>query len=408
MPSTPGRSTLQRLAGAMAVVLAAVVAAGGTASAQETTRAQEIAAEQAKKAAEAKPYTPNKFERIMDAVEAGLASPPSGVYPVLDSVYGGGGLTLGAGYRRFFARRAVWDVEGLYSIKNYKLVRFDARTPSTDDGRLNLGFQAGWRDATQVGYYGLGIDTSKDDRANADIQETWARGDVEYRPAQYVRLDGSVAYEDYRTGHGSGGDPSIETVYDPATAPGLGADPDYVHSEATAAIDWRPSAGYARRGGYYAVTLADYRDVDDVYSFQRFHANVVQHIPLLYNNWVVSLRGRLQSTLDDDDQVPYFLMPSLGSGSTLRGYKTGRFRDRHAVLTSAELRWLPNKFGLDMALFYDAGTVAARRADLRLDEMKTDWGIGARFHAFTSTFLRIEWATGSDGQKIVFASSAAF
>jgi len=405
MPLGPfARAGWSRLAAALTLL---AVTTAGSASAQET-REQEIAAEQAKKAAAATPYTPNKFERIMGAIEEGLASPPSGVFPVLDSVYGGGGFTLGAGYRRFFARRAVWDVVGLYSVKNYKLVRFDARTPATNDGRLDVGFQAGWRDATEVGFYGLGIDTSKDDRANADIQEAWARGDVQWRPARYVRLDGSVAFEDYRTGPGAGDEPSIEAVYDPTTAPGLGADPDYVHSEATAAIDWRPSSGYARRGGYYAVTLADYHDVDDVYGFQRFHANAVQHIPLLYGNWVISLRGRLQSTLGDDDQVPYFLLPSLGSGSTLRGYKTGRFRDRNAVLTSAELRWIPNKFGLDMALFYDAGTVAARRADLRLDEMKTDWGIGARFHAFTSTFLRIEWATGSDGQKIVFASSAAF
>ena len=33
---------------------------------------------------------------------------------------------------------------------------------------------------------------------------------------------------------------------------------------------------------------------------------------------------------DDDDQVPYFLLPALGSGSTLRGYSSWRFRDRHS------------------------------------------------------------------------------
>ena len=46
-------------------------------------------------------------------------------------------------------------------------------------------------------------------------------------------------------------DPSIETVYrSDRRRPGLGSSPTYIHSQAEAAIDWRPSAGYARSGGY--------------------------------------------------------------------------------------------------------------------------------------------------------------
>ena len=109
-----------------------------------------------------------------------------------------------------------------------------------------------------------------------------------------------------------------------------------------------------------------------------------------------------------DDVVPYFLLPQLGSGRTLRGYPTGRFRDRHSLLTSAEFRWIPNRLGLDMALFYDAGKVTSRREDLDLDGLKSDYGIGARFHGPTTTVLRIEGARGSDGWRLVFATSAAF
>ena len=73
-------------------------------------------------------------------------------------------------------------------------------------------------------------------------------------------------------------------------------------------------------------------------------------------------------------------MPSLGGGSVLRGYSTGRFRDRHALITTAEWRWFPNRTAFDVAFFFDAGTVAARRADLLSERMQTDWGIGGRFH----------------------------
>jgi hemolysin activation/secretion protein len=120
------------------------------------------------------------------------------------------------------------------------------------------------------------------------------------------------------------------------------------------------------------------------------------------------LRGRVQTTVNDDDLVPYYLMPYLGSGSTLRAYPSQRFRDRHALLTSAEFRWIPNRVGLDMAFFYDAGKVASRRDDLDFDNLTTNWGIGARFHGPSTTVLRIEMARGSEGWNLVFATSAAF
>jgi hemolysin activation/secretion protein len=106
--------------------------------------------------------------------------------------------------------------------------------------------------------------------------------------------------------------------------------------------------------------------------------------------------------------VPYYLLPSLGSGSTLRGYSSWRFRDRHAVLTSAEFRWIASRLALDMAFFYDAGMVAPRFNQLTLGSFVSNVGIGARFHGPVSTPLRIELARGQEGMRLVFAASAAF
>ena len=58
----------------------------------------------------------------------------------------------------------------------------------------------------------------------------------------------------------------------------------------------------------------------------------MQHIPILRETWVVSLRVRAESIVRESDVVPFFLMPGLGGGTTLRAYETGRFRDRHAML----------------------------------------------------------------------------
>ena len=161
-------------------------------------------------------------------------------------------------------------------------------------------------------------------------------------------------------GSGTGTDPSIEDVYTPATAPGLGANPTYLHSDRLgrhrlAAVARLRAARRPLRSRRITTTPIATTPTAST----ALDAEVVQHMPILRENWVISLHGLLQTTLDDDDQVPYFLLPSLGSGSTLRGYSSWRFRDRHAVLMSGEFRWIPNRLALDMALFYDAGMVAA-------------------------------------------------
>jgi outer membrane translocation and assembly module TamA len=218
----------------------------------------------------------------------------------------------------------------------------------------------------------------------------------------------AVAYEDFAIRRGTGTKPPVQLAYSSMTAPGLGANPTYLHSTASGAIDWRPSEGYARRGGLYEIGYHNYTDLDDAYSFDRLDGEVVQHIPILKENWVVSLRGRVQTTLDDKDVVPYFLLPSLGSGSTLRGYGSWRFRDRHSELFSVEWRWIPSRFALDMAIFYDAGKVTSRRSDLGFSGLKGNIGIGARFHGPAATPLRIELARGQEGLNLVFSGGPAF
>jgi hypothetical protein len=386
-------------------------AIAGTASsvpqAGDQTRFAEIAAEQARKAGESKPNVPSAAERWATAVRRELLTEPSGFYPYFGSVYSGGGFTLGGGYRQFYGDRTHWDVKGLYSATNYKLLELSTDSWAHSSGRIDAHARFGWRDATQVAYYGLGM-TTPSENAAFRMKQTYVGGDMQMRPGGFTVFDLGVAYDDYRLEPGAGSDPSIEEMFTSETAPGLGDNPNYVHASLSGGIDWRPSAGYARRGGLYQVTYHNYNDLGETYSFDRLDGEIVQHLPILRETWVVSLHGLVQTTLDDDDVVPFFLMPSLGSGSTLRAYPSWRFRDRHSLLLSGELRWIPNRTALDMALFYDTGKVASSWDGLSLSGMKSNVGIGVRFHGPFATPLRVELAHGSEGPHLVFAASAAF
>jgi hypothetical protein len=397
----------RRLVATAILVLGAAVLGSPKPAAAQDTREQVIAAAQAEKEKSAKPDAESKAEQISELVGGVLTPKAHSFFPYFDSVYSGGGFTLGAGYGWLYGDHSNAAIRGLYSIKNYKLIEAVTTSSQHLDGKLTVGARVGWRDAPEVAFYGLGMDTTLDGRANFDLREGYGDATAALWPVDWAMLAGSVGVEGYTIESGKGKEPSIEDAYTPATAPGLGANPTYVHSQATAAIDWRTSPGYSRKGGYYGVTLHDYSNTNGVYDFNRLDATLIQHVPVLRETWVLSFRGDMKTILGDD-LVPYFLLPSLGSGSTLRAYHSWRFRDRNSLLMSGEFRWIPSRLGLDMAIFYDAGKVASRREDLNFVGLEHDWGVGMRLHGPIQTPLRIEVSRGSEGWHLTFSGAAAF
>jgi hypothetical protein len=396
----------------VALVLVAVVVLLWTsaAGAQESREAL-ISSVQEEKSKKLQPEEQDRIELfIKKMVEGGwfFSPTPRGLYPYFDSVYSGGGLTLGAGYRKFWGDYSFAELRGLYSLKNYKRGEFRVVTPGHARGRLDFDGTAGWMDATQIGYFGLGPKSHKDAETNFRIQEAYFRGGVTVKPVPWFHLRAATGYENFVELAGTGVTPTVGDKFNSKTAPGLGVSPDYIHSEASAALVWAPAEGYARRGGAIRYTYHFYNNKGgNLDNFQLSREELVQHIPFLRETWVLSLRGRLES-VHGSGTVPYYLLPWLGNGSTLRGYSTGRFRDRDSMLYSAEWRWFPNRFAMDMALFSDAGTVAPRFKDLKFSQLKYDYGIGIRFHGPAVTALRVDVAYGSEGLRFIFSTSSPF
>jgi hypothetical protein len=389
--------------------LIAILLSGVAAEAQETREA-EIARAKAEKVGALQPYEPSKAEQLIERAEDMLLSGRLHWHPFFDSAYSGGGFTVGAGYRRYVSSYNTLDVRGSITPSGYKRVEAEFLAPRLFRRRGVLSVIGGWREATQVGFYGTGTaSTTQDDRANYSFTQPYVTGRLEVRPTRkWLVLGGGLEYSQWDQGTGSGSAPSVEEIYTPATLPGLGASPTYLHAQGFAAFDTRPAAGYARRGGVYGVAVHDYVDRDGDFGFRQVDYDAVQHIPILRDAWVLSLHARVETTyVSDDEQVPFFMLPSLGGGSTLRGFASWRFRDRHSLLLQGEWRVLANRF-LDMALFYDAGKVMDDRNDISLKGLKSDVGVGFRFHGPMTTPLRIELARGNEGLSLVFSSKAPF
>ena len=355
------------------------------------------------------PYVPNKGERIFTHVDTILEGGQLRWHPFFDSAYSGGGFTLGVGHLNYIGGYNSLDVRGSYTITNYKRAEAEFVAPRLFNRRGHLSVLGGWREATQVGFYGIGTNTSKDDRTNYLFQQPYGSALLTIFPARKVfSLRGGVESTRWSQKSGEGTFPSVETVYTPADLPGLGAEVTYLHTQGTVGIDWRTSPGYTRRGGYLGATLHDYNDRDKAFGFQMAEYEAIEHIPILREAWVLSFHGRVQTAFDKDgQQIPFFMLPAVGGGSSLRGYSSWRFRDQNSLLLQAEWRIMANRY-LETAFFYDAGKVAARTADIDFDGLKDDFGFGIRFHGPFATPLRVELAKSRDGLSFIFASSAAF
>ena len=390
--------------------VAVVVGSDRNVQAQEPSRAGQIEQEQAEKTKTLHPYPVSTGERIMNKVEDITVNGGLHWHPFFDNAYRGGGFAIGAGYMHHVSSYNLLDVRGSYSIRNYKRAEVEFMAPRMFQRRATLSLLGGYREATQVGFYGIGTDTVKENRANFAFDRWYGGGLLAVRPTRrFLMLRGGAELTEWNTKPGEGTDPSVEEVYTPATLPGLGARITYLHSQATVGIDWRQAApDYARRGGFYGVTFHDYKDNDHEFGFKQVDYEIIQHFPILRETWVISVRGFVETTwLKGDQEIPYFMLPSLGGGSNLRGYSSWRFRDRNSLLLQGEWRIMVNRY-LDTVFFADAGKVERLTADLNLDGLKHDFGFGARFHTPLVTPLRIDLAKSPEGLSLVFATSAVF
>jgi hypothetical protein len=376
---------------------------------EPTTRQAAIEQAQAEKSKNLRPYVPNKGERIAGKLENILTGEGKHFHPFFESAYSGGGFAVGAGYMQHVSPFNFIDIRGSYSIAQYKRAEIEFVAPRLFHRRGELSLLGGWREGAQIGFRGLGTDSPKDNRTNYGLTLPHASGNLTLWPARkHLLLGGGVEWAKWSQEPGSGSFPSIETAYTPATLPGLNATVTYVHTQATVGLDWRTSAGYSRRGGFYGVTAHDYNDRDNAFGFRQVDYELIQHLPVLREAWVFSFHARARTTVEKGDQeIPFFMLPFLGGSSSLRGYPSLRFRDRNSLLFQGEWRIMVNRF-LDSAVFFDAGKVTAHTSDLDFDGLRHDYGFGLRFHGPFSTPLRVELAKGNEGLVLVFATSAVF
>lgn len=377
----------------------------------EVARAQETRAETLKQAREekeqaAEPYQPGMLETVLKRIErSGVPLiTRDGVYLKLGSLTTGSGFAYGGGYRsrRLFDGAGHIDVWAGASFTRYWAGEARLRFPSLAGETLDLQAYGRRHDYPQEDYFGLGPLSLRRNHTSYAIQQTTIGFRAAVRPAPIVSVGGGFEHID--AGIADGTDPTVpavDDVFDESSAPGLTRQPDYLRGIVYVEVDWRRPLN-ARNGGWYRAEVSRYDDRRGFgYSFDRLDVDVRQYVSFLSERRVLAGRIAMStSSVAADQQVPFYLMPTLGGNDSLRGFRDYRFRGPHALLMQGEYRfeiWS----GLDAALFYDAGKVTMRRSELDLEHLESDYGFGFRFNTDRGVVFRVDAAFGSrDGKHL--------
>jgi hypothetical protein len=417
--------TLLRLTGASraqsrahhlsALVLMIGLLATASASAQEpATRAEADRQRRQEKAARAEPYKQGGFEKAMHLFEekAIFVVGREGFYPKLGSLTVGSGFAYGVGFRDrdLFNNTGMLDVWAAASIRRYWATEARLTFPKLANNHLLLETWVAHRDYPQEDFFGIGPDSVRARRTNYAIRSDLFGARAGVRPTRGVLVGAGLEYSTPRLGEGKDTRvPSIETIFNPLTAPGLDQTADYLRSTGFLEIDYREPKN-ARKGGWYRV---DFSHVDDRttgrFTHNRLDMDVRQFVGFLSGRRVLAARVFISASDTKAGQVmPFYLMPTLGGNDTLRGYREYRFRGPDAILLQGEYRWEVWS-GLDAALFYDTGKVANRRDDLDFENLERDYGFGFRFNTDESIIFRVDAGFGSrDGKHLYIVFGGVF
>lgn len=329
-----------------------------------------------------------------------------GFYPEFGGLIPGGGFSIGPGYRQHvFGGRAIVSASASTSARRYTMMQSKIEWPQLVHNRMSLGGQVNYQDFREINFFGIGSQSLKSDQTDYRLQgvDALAFGTVRLKPWLSVTGRAGVLQRLAIDRGLSKLHPSTGDHFDEISAPGLATQPNYVHADVAVDVDTLDKPGYPSSGGRYRASVAMFHDRELArYSFRRFEADAAQYFPL--GPTVLAFRGRMDlSQTSAGQEVPFYLLPTLGGSNTLRGYLDYRFRDRDVLLMNAEYRW-PILRRVDAAVFYDAGSVASA-SNLLSRQFYTDYGAGIRVHSKTRMLVRFDVARGSEGTRALVSFS---
>lgn len=326
-----------------------------------------------------------------------------GVYPtfVLDSSYG---ATFGAEFvhRNLFGERE--ELELLASTGGEYRLQFEA------------GFLSGYRLGTRTvldirgeyerrpkdNFFGIGNNTEEDMETHFRQEMRRARASLSVRAIRSFYITASGAITDLSFDP-STDEPSIQTVFDVMNLTGWTTGASNVYGELELSWDSRryPTRldrhGIYSNGGYLALWAGPVIQLESAGgNYWRYGGDAQAFWQLGMGPRVLSARVHVDAVSGDYEDVVFTQLPELGGKYYLRGYSRERFRDRAAVIASAEYTWDLGQL-LMASLFTDVGRVYPSLGELHYKDLRVGYGVSFQLHRRRDFLAAISFASSIDG-----------
>jgi len=280
-------------------------------------------------------------------------------------------------------------------------------------------------------FFGLGPDSNADDETSYTDELVELGGGLSLalpRPGSDWVLDVGARMELHELSAGEvGGQPSTDDAFPEIFEDAESRDLGWL--VAGIAYDTRDSQLNPYSGWHVELQgeLAAVQSNGEVGSRVRLEASHVLPLPGLFHSGgtpdeehpptdVLALAARLDQAGGD---LPFFALPSLGGGDTLRGFIAGRFRGDSSWTTAAEYRFwlLPRGIPITrsvriervgLALFAEAGAVANHFQALARSDVRWSAGIGGRLTLERQAPFRVDVGFSSEGVEVTAGFGLAF
>jgi hypothetical protein len=171
--------------------------------------------------------------------------------------------------------------------------------------------------------------------------------------------------------------------------------------------DSRDSIFFPTKGSFHQLSAmafgralgSDFRFTRVFLEFRKYHGFTASRV----------LAFQAQFVFESGDP-PFWRMGLLGGEKLMRGYYSGRYRDKNLMALQVEYRWVPVFWRLGLAAFAGLGDVADSIGHFDLGRFKYSYGLGLRFvvdHR-QRLHLRLDFGFGKGTSGLYFTAVEAF
>jgi hypothetical protein len=254
-------------------------------------------------------------------------------------------------------------------------------------------------------YFGIGRAAQKEYLARVDANQIWIKervlGKVKKNLFIGLELDYQRISQVYFVRNANVENIDLPLGYRGSTNFGIGAGIVY---------DNRHNVLNVRNGFFSEFGFLNYNKTYSDFGFQNFFSDTRIFRPLGKRNVIAAqLIGQFNI-----GNIPFNQLALMGGENMMRGYYTGRFRDKNQIAAQTEIRFLPLPLGfskrIGATVFGSVATVSPNIKDFTNQKLVAAGGAGLRFLVFPKKdiYTRLDYAFTREGGGLYIFFGEAF